>query len=98
VPSRPYFHGDEDFYLLSGALIAYRAPRRIPSGMSFASAYVLTLDRRYSLGYWSPHGSWCWRTSKGDAVTPATLAALVVRCREVFGPNRRYAIDPPEEP
>jgi hypothetical protein len=103
VPSRPYFHGDEDFYLSDTALIAHSRPHPIPSGMSIEMVKVLTRDRRYLLGYWLAGGLYrpsatCWRTAKGDAVEPATLAALVHRCREVFGPNPRYAIDPPEKP
>lgn len=101
MPSRPYFHGDEDFYLQGGALIAHSRPHPIPSGMSVETAKVLTLDRRYQLGDWSDlrtYGcvAWCWRTAKGDRVEPATLDAVIARCREVFGPNPRYAISPPE--
>lgn len=98
MPHRPYFHGDEDFYLHGGALIAHSRPHPIPSGISVETVKVLTHDRRYDLGYWSPVGATCWRTSRGDRVQPATVDALIRRCREVFGPNPRYAIDPPEEP
>jgi hypothetical protein len=99
VPSRPYFHGGEEFYLQGGALIAWRPFALNPHGVPMhATAQVLTTDRRYSRGLWMGHGNGgasaiCWRTAKGDYVLPATLDALVARCREVFGANRRYMIE-----
>jgi hypothetical protein len=97
MPSRPYFHGDEELYALDGFLIAHSKPHPIPSGMSIETAKVLTLDQRYDLASWydlprfEPQGI-VWRTSRGDTMRPATLAEVMARCREVFGGNPRYAI------
>jgi hypothetical protein len=98
MPSRPYFHGGEEFYLLDGALVAYRPFALNRHGVPMhATAQVLTTDRRYSLGLWmelpgTQASAICWRTARGDYVRPATLEALIARCRDVFGSNARYAI------
>jgi hypothetical protein len=50
VPSRPYFHGREDFYLQDGALIAYAEPFTNRHGLRcHGLVKVLTRDRRYGL-------------------------------------------------
>lgn len=98
MPSRPYFHGGEEFYLHDGVLLAHLPPRVNPHGVPIhETVSVVTLDKRYCLGWWMDLGNgrasaWCHRTSKGDRVDPPTLSALVGRCREVFAGRSRYAV------
>jgi hypothetical protein len=102
LPARPYFHGDEEFYLQDGALIAHSGPHPIPSGMSHETVKVLTTDRRYELGHGMVHGDvfdgCVWGDKRSDRrYRLRSLEALIRACREVYGPRPRYAVDPPED-
>jgi hypothetical protein len=104
VPSRPYFHGGEEFYLHDGALVAYRAPFHNMHGVAVVGiAKVLTTDRRYELGHLliSHDGAvdgCVWGDSRRDRrYGLRSLEQLIQSCREVYGPRPRYAIDPPKE-
>lgn len=106
MPSAPYFHGDETFYLQDGALIAYSAPFTNVHGLRCTgSVKVLTRDRRYDLGHALIdhdgrflHGC-VWADARRDRRHGLrTLDELVRACRDVYGPRPRYDIDPPETP
>jgi hypothetical protein len=102
VPSRPYFHGGEEFYLQDGALIAHSRSHPIPSGMSHETVKVLTTDRRYELGHGMVHrggfDGCVWGDRRADRrYRLRSVEALIHACREVYGPRARYAIQPPEE-
>jgi hypothetical protein len=106
VPSRPYFHGREDFYLQDGALIAYAEPFTNRHGLRcHGLVKVLTRDRRYELGHalvtddgGVVHGC-VWADARRDRRYGLhSLDELIRACQEVYGAHPRYDIDPPEEP
>jgi hypothetical protein len=106
VPSRPDLHRREDFYLQDGALIAHCAPFTNPRGLRCPGfVKVLTRDRRYELGHalvldelGVRHGC-VWADARRDRQHGLqSLDELIRACREVFGPNSRYDIDPLEDP
>lgn len=105
MPSRPYFHGGETFYLQDGALVAYSAPFHNLHGVACPGvAKVLTTDRRYELGHAlvghdnTFRGS-VWGDKRSDRRYGLhSLEALIRACREVYGPRPRYAIEPPGGP